>query len=201
MIGVSIGPGLRVLIRMPRSLNSWVPGAGVGAHRRLGGAVGAVAVDALGAGDRADQDDRASVAQEWQRLLRGEQRRPGVQVEGLVEVLLGDVPELLRLDPTGVGDQDVQLALLLQHRLEQAVEVGGAGSVAPHGGHVVADQCLRLGQLGLPPAGDEDVRALFREPLRDGQADAARPAGDDGNLSVQSRHGETFAVAVSGRMT
>jgi hypothetical protein len=53
----------------------------------------------------------------------------------------------------------------------------------------------------LAPAGDEDVRALFREPLRDSEANTACAAGDDGNLSVQSRHGETFFVAVDGRMT
>jgi hypothetical protein len=36
------------------------------------------------------------------------------------------------------------------------------------------------------------VGAFLDEPLRGGQADAAASAGDDGNLSVQSRHVYTF---------
>jgi hypothetical protein len=53
----------------------------------------------------------------------------------------------------------------------------------------------------LPPAGDEDVGAFLDEPLCDGEADTAASAGDDGDLSVQSRHAVTFFVAVTGPMT
>ena len=71
------------------------------------------------------------------------------------------------------------------------------GDVALNTGGVGADLLHRRVELGLAAAGDEDVRAFFHEPLRDGQADPARPAGDDGDLSVQSRHRETFFVAAS----
>jgi hypothetical protein len=53
---------------------------------------------------------------------------------------------------------------------------------------IFVDQGLGLVQLGLSPAGDEDVGAFGDEPLRGGQANAATSAGDDGDLSRQSRH-------------
>jgi len=54
----------------------------------------------------------------------------------------------------------------------------------PPPGRVPADPGDRRVEGGLPAPGDENVGALGHETLRDGQADAGRRAGDDGDLAV-----------------
>jgi hypothetical protein len=56
-------------------------------------------------------------------LLHGEKCSPCVEVEGGVEVLLGDLPQFLGLHPTGVGHEDVQRALFLEDSREELVQV------------------------------------------------------------------------------
>jgi hypothetical protein len=64
---------------------------------------------------------------------------------------------------TGVGEQDVEAALLLLHRGEQPVEVREVRDVALHAGDVPADLRYRCIELRLPASGDEDVGALGDE--------------------------------------
>src|SRR5262249_43062302 len=110
--------------------------------------------------------------------------------EDLVEVLLGDRPEWTQRRDAGVGEQYVQVALLLLHRGEQLVEVREVRDVAPHAGDVPADLPDRLIEFRLAASGDEDVGALGDEPAGGGQADAAVAPGDDRDFTFQFlRHG------------
>ena len=52
----------------------------------------------------------------------------------------------------------------------------------------------RLVERFPAPTEDEHVRALFHEPLGDGEPDAARAAADDGDLACQSRHDASFRL-------
>jgi NAD(P)-dependent dehydrogenase (short-subunit alcohol dehydrogenase family) len=72
------------------------------------GAGGGVTGDAHVARDRADQDHRAAIADQRQRLLHREQRCAGVEFEGGIEVLLGALAELFGLHPARTGHQDVR---------------------------------------------------------------------------------------------
>jgi hypothetical protein len=114
------------------------------------------------------------------------QRCPGIEVEGEIEVLFGDLAQLFGLNPARVRDDDVQRALFLEHRREQLVQVGALGGIGGNGGHAVADQRFGLVQLALAAPGDEDVGAFFDEPRRGCQPDTATAAGDHGDLAVQS---------------
>lgn len=87
------------------------PGARERADRRLAGTVYAKGREALDAGDGAVQDNGAVVVEERQRLLDGEEGTAYVEVEGLVEVLLGDLPDLGELALPGAGEEDVDLPL------------------------------------------------------------------------------------------
>src|SRR5258708_7919791 len=62
----------------------------------------------------------------------------------------------------------------------------GVGKIALYWCHLVTDCRDGLVQLGLPPAGDEDVAALGDEPLRCRQADPAAATGDQRDLAVKS---------------
>ena len=77
------------------------------------------------AGDRADVDDAAAGGAEvLHRLLRGEEQPEDVQVELLVEVLLGDAFERGELVDAGVVHQDVEPA-------ERLLRLGRTGARCP----------------------------------------------------------------------
>ena len=100
------------------------PGAGERANRSLAGAVDAERRKALDAGDGAIEKDRAVVVEERESLLHGEQRATDVEIEGLVEVFLGDFFELCQLTEAGAGEKDVDLAFFALDRLIETIEVG-----------------------------------------------------------------------------
>jgi hypothetical protein len=125
-------------------------------------------------------------ARQRQRLLHREQRCAGVEVEGGIEVLLGDLAQLFGLHPSRTRHQNVQPALLLQDGREQPVQVRADRDVAREGAHGVADQCFGLIQLALAAADDEDMGSFIDEPLRGRQPDTAAAAGDHGDLAIQS---------------
>ena len=114
-----------------------------------------------------------------------------------VEVLLGDLLQGGELAAAGVGEEHVDAPVVAGHGRVEPVQVGQVGDVALHAGRAVAD----LGHGGvervLAAAGDEDVRALGREPLRGGQADAAGAAGHDGRLAVKLPHGWVLPLVLS----
>jgi hypothetical protein len=91
-------------------------------------------------------------------------------------------------DKAGAGDDDIDRALFVSHRLIEPVEIVEIGDVTLHGRDVAADLGLRLVEFALAAAHDEDISALFDEFLRGRQSDAARSAGDDSDFSVQFGH-------------
>src|SRR5439155_18718511 len=99
----------------------------------------------------------------------------------------------------GVGEEDIDAALLLLHRCVQAIEVREIGDVAPNAGSPLAELHHPALELGLAPAGDEDVGALVGEPLCGGEADAAAATRDDGDFPFESIHERrSFVVGALG---
>ena len=74
--------------------------------------------------DRGVQNDGASIFQEWQRLLHRKQKAFDVGVEYLVEVLLSDFAKRGELSRSCVGEEDIDLPLLLLYRRVQPIEIG-----------------------------------------------------------------------------
>src|SRR5262249_33672021 len=60
---------------------------------------------------------------------------------------------------------------------------------------VPADQLDRLVELGLPPAGDEDMGPFLNESPGRRQADAAVAAGDDRDLAFELPHRNLLSCA------
>jgi hypothetical protein len=104
--------------------------------------------------------------QERQCLLDREEQSLDVDGERLVEVLLADRPERGQHRDAGVGEQDVEAALLLLHPGIEPVEVREVGDIALHARDVLADLLDRFLEFRLPAAGDEDVGTLGDEPPR-----------------------------------
>ncbi len=86
------------------------PGAGEGADRSFAGGVDAEGREAFDAGDGAVEDDGAVVVEEGQGLLDGEEGAADVEVEGVVEVLFGDLADFGELAAAGAGEEDVDVA-------------------------------------------------------------------------------------------
>ncbi len=99
----------------------------------------------------------------------------------------------------GVGDEDVELAVLLDERVDRRlgrlrvgdVEAGDLG-LAPLGLDRVGD--LARGGLALDVV-DDDGRPLLGERLAARAADAARAARDQRDLPVESEHGGRYCHA------
>ena len=117
------------------------PGARERADRCLTSAVDAKGWKTLDTGDRAVEEDGAVVVEERQRLLHREECSAHVEVEGLVEVLFGDLLKRGDLALAGAGEEDVDLALLALDDLIETVEVRELRGVALNAGNVFAD-CL-----------------------------------------------------------
>jgi hypothetical protein len=100
-------------------------------------------------------------------------------------VLLADRPERGDGADAGVGEQDVEAAVPLLHRVEQPVEVREVRDVAPHAGDVRADPSYRFIELRLPAARDEDVGPLGDEAPGGSQPDAAVAPGNDRDFPFQ----------------
>src|SRR3989441_3468835 len=166
-------------------------------HRRLGRAVHAEALEALGAGDRRVQDDRPAVPEERQRLLHGEEQTLDVAAERRVEVLLGDRAQRRERAAAVIGEADVEPAFLSPHRLVQTVQVRELRHVALNAGGPLADLLHRGVELVRAAAGDEDVRAFLREPARGREADAAVATRDDGDFPFESIHERHSFLAAS----
>ena len=90
----------------------------------------------------------------------------------------------------GVVDQHIDAAMLGQQQLDEAHAVGGVGQVGPVGGDVAAarlDLRARRRQLRFVAAADQGDGAGFGQPVRGGQADAGRAAGDQHHLAGHAR--------------
>ena len=121
--------------------------------------------------------------------MHREQRALHIDAEHRVEAFLADRAQGFEDADAGVGQENVDAALLGADPLEQAIEVVQLRDVALYGQDAAADLRRRAVQLRLAPAGDDHLRALRREPFGAGQADAAVGAGDDRDLALKSAHG------------
>jgi hypothetical protein len=100
-------------------------------------------------------------------------------------VLLSDRAQGQHVATAGVGEQGIDLGVALLHGVVEAVDVGQLRHVGLHAHRVAADRLDGRVQLGLAAAGDEHARALGRERLSGGQADAAGAAGHHHHLVVE----------------
>jgi hypothetical protein len=182
-----------LLPRMPRVTSSAAQ-LRVREQRGLGRGVDAEGGGALGVDVGAGQDDRCAGGEQRKCLLHGEQGAADVGVEGVGVVVPGDVGQGRELTAAGVGEDDVEAAVLLDLR-EETVEVVEVRDVGAYSSGAVADGGHRLVDRFLTAAREEDVGAFRGEPSRGGQADAGGGAGDEGGLAVQLSHdGFSFSV-------
>src|ERR1700748_1609525 len=105
-----------------------------------------------------------------------------------MEVLLGDLAELVLLAYPGACPQHVDRALVLLDRVEQPVQVVEVGRIALHAGHVPPDLCDGFVQRVLASTRDEDVSSFVSEQLGAGQGHATRRAGDHRDLATEFSH-------------
>ncbi len=124
------------------------------------------------------EDHRGVVGQQRQGFLHGEQHALDVAVEGVVEMLFGDLPQWQHRTAASVGEQHVDVAALGLDTLVEGVELVEAGRVDLDAGGV-ADLGHGSIQFGLAAAGDVDVGAFLGEAFGGRQADAGGAAGDD----------------------
>src|SRR5215213_682123 len=115
-IGVSIGPGLMALTRILRCFRSTVQ---VRAKERTAALVALYTkpANSLGCGHRGIQIDgttatTAAILKQRKRLLHGEQKSFDVDAECFVEVGFGDFPQWRQFPNAGVGEQNVDAAVL-----------------------------------------------------------------------------------------
>lgn len=100
-------------------------------------------------------------------------------------MLFGDVAELHEFEESGVEHQHIDTPVLrLDGRIE-AVDVGEICGVRLDRHRAVPDIRHRLVEFGLSTAGDDDMRPLCGEGLRDSQADSCAAAGNDRDLAIQ----------------
>ena len=137
------------------------PGAREGAQCQLACCIDAEAGIAFGCSVRSGHEDGATIVEERQCFLHGEEGAAHVEVEGLIEVLLGDLAQRHGLAYAGACEQDVDAALLPLDCVEEAVEVVEIGRVSLDTGDVSADQLDGLVECFLLAAGYEDVGAFF----------------------------------------
>jgi hypothetical protein len=127
-----------------------------------------------------------------QRFLRREEEPEDVQVELLVEVLLGDVFERRELVDAGIVHQDVERAERLLRLGEQALDVRLSRDIGLHRNGLAA----LAGDLGHHAVGavlaggvvDDDRRAFIRQMLGDGGANPLGCPGHDRHLVRELAH-------------
>ena len=89
----------------------------------------------------------APSGQQRQRLLQREKQTLHVDAEYLLVEILGDIAQRRILCDAGIGEQDVEPALLLPYPGEQAIEIAELGHVARDAGYVLSDFLGCLVQL------------------------------------------------------
>src|SRR5215472_3837517 len=142
----------------------------------------------LAGADGGVQDDRGTLRQQRQRLLHREKQTFHVDVEDRVVELLGDRAQGRKLRNTGIGEDNVEPALLALDLGNQAIEIVKVRHISSDGGDVAPDLLDRRRQLGLTPARDEHVGAFVHELLRRREANAAIAASYECNFSFELTH-------------
>src|ERR1700728_2411383 len=131
------------------------PRACEGAQRQLARGIHPETRETLRRSIGPGHDDRRAIAEQRQCLLNREQRAAHIQIEGRIEVLLGDLTQRQWLALAGTREQDVDLALLALHRLEQTVQIVQIGCVTLDAGYIPANRLHGLIELLLPSTSDE----------------------------------------------
>ena len=162
-------------------------------HAALAHRVGHLVGDREHGVHRRHVDDRAAHADSRPCAARPpvrKEHRLQVHREDAVEVGLVEVEEVAGVGDAGIVDEDVDAAGVRGGSLDDAGDVRPARDVGDDGrraGHAGGSR----GQFRLGDVGHDDRRAFVGEALRDGEADAARGPGDDGDPAFQSLHAGT----------
>ena len=149
----------------------------------LRGAVGGRVRLALDPGDRGDVDDAATAGAQVRQRRPADQERAG-QVDGqrplpLVVAQVVDAPELGRARHVG---HDVEPPMGLDRTRHRGLDRDPVGDVARHDRDAVGALVAQVEP--------DDVGAVVAEPLRHGEADARRHAGDQRDPARRGRaHG------------
>src|SRR5882757_10439188 len=101
------------------------------------------AVDAEGgctfqARDGTIENDGATIIQQRQGFLHGEQRSLDVDVEELVEMVLCDLSQGSEFSHAGIGENDVKFPLCFD-RIIKTIKVGQFGNVSLNASNVATD--------------------------------------------------------------
>src|ERR1700720_4764210 len=160
------------------------PGSDEGTEGRLRRAVDTEGRSTFDPCDRAREDDRATILQQRQGFLHGEQRSLDVDAEKFVEMLLSDFVERSKFRSAGIGEDDVKFTFCFDG-LIKTIEVGQFGNVSLNASDVAADSLYRRTELFLTPARDEDVGTLFYEELCCSQPYPGCATGNDCYFSLQ----------------
>ena len=138
-------------------------------------------------GDGRDREDAAGRALLQLRQAEVHEANEGLehQLERLLERVRCHVRAAARRRATGVPDEDIQAAERLERLRDGALEIARERHVAADGER--ADP-VRLALEHVAPAGEHrDVRALGRERLGGGEAQAGRGAADECRPAFQSQ--------------
>ena len=164
-------------------------------QRRFAGAISDVAADGGAAGDGADVDDQAVAAEREERTQRAHagDGATDVDAEDAIDQLVRQCIEVLRGDglrDTSIVDEDIETAETSFHFTRQSGlsgaifhrRAGGEMSGGAKGGQVRGQllggfPAARIGQRASDPG--------LGQAARDGRADAARSAGDEGEGTFQ----------------
>ena len=98
--------------------------------------------------DATGNDNRAARRNQRQRLLRGEERALYIDVEIFIELSLGDLAQRRCRASAGIGNKNIQPALLLLDGSEEMVEVVEIRDIAADGSDIAAN--LRSEQRPSP---------------------------------------------------
>lgn len=163
-------------------------GAGEALDGGLGAGVQGVVGDAghLG-GDGRGQDDAAAAAAVLEGVLGDEELAAAVEVEDLVEELGGDLGLLAPDLHARVGDDNVDVAKVLNGALEERRHLGGDGDVSLHGdrlgAHLLQGRNHLLGGRGALGVVDHDGSAALTQLHGNTPADTATGTGDQRHLA------------------
>src|SRR3989442_5321818 len=140
------------------------------AHGGLGGVVHAPLRRSYTASDGRIQDDRGTIGHQGKRLLHREQEALYVDVEDRVEVLLSDLAQGCKLGPTGIREDNIQLALLALDVCEEPIKIAEVRHVALETADISSDLLYRRRQLRITAARDKTYAPSFTNSF-----DVARP--------------------------
>src|SRR4029077_2692146 len=100
-------------------------------------------------------------------------------------MLFGDGPKGNKFADAGIGEKDIDSALLLSDGFVKTIKVSQFGNVSLNPRNVGADCFHGLVEFLLPPARDEDIRTLLGEKLCRRQSNPFRAAGDDSDFPFE----------------